>query len=188
MSLRSRAREVVLQILYQDDLNQDRNTDGDLPFIKNRLHNIGNITDFAKELLDGVREKTDQIDAELTAITKNWKVTRMATTDRNVLRLGAFEILFYETPAKVACNEAIELAKRYGNELSPNFINGILDRLIKKIETEQQVSNAVPGEPSLQSPQIETTITDIEPEPIDPEDPKQVTNREMPNEPDSISN
>ena len=188
MSLRSRAREVVLQILYQDDLNQDRNTDGDLPFIKNRLHNIGNITDFAKELLDGVREKTEQIDAELTAITKNWKVTRMATTDRNVLRLGAFEILFYETPARVACNEAIELAKRYGNELSPNFINGILDRLIKKVETGQQNSDAATSEPPVQPNPMQTTATEIEPDPIDPEDPKQVPNCETPSESDSVNN
>ena len=138
MSLRSRAREVVLQVLYQDDLNKDRSTDEDLAFIRNRLHNRGNITEFARELLDGVRAKCGQIDEELAAVAENWRIGRMAATDRNVLRLGAFEILFYDTPSAVAVNEAIELAKRYGNELSPTFINGILDRLIKK----QQVSPA----------------------------------------------
>lgn len=131
MSLRSRAREIVLQILYQDDLNKDRSTEEDLPFIKNRLHNNGNIVDFALELVNGVRSNLDAIDSKLARVTQNWKVGRMAATDRNVLRLGTFEIFFYETPDKVAVNEAIELAKRYGNELSPSFVNGVLDRLIK---------------------------------------------------------
>ncbi len=183
MSLRSRAREVVLQILYQDDLNHDRNNDDDLSFIKNRLHNNGNITDFAEALLNGVRAKTDQIDAEHSAVTKNWKVNRMATTDRNVLRLGAFEILFYDTPARVACNEAIELAKRYGDALSPNFINGILDRLIKKTETGQQECLTETLEESVPSQQLP-----VENNLPDPVTPKQDPNCETAGESDTTNN
>lgn len=132
MSLRTRAREIVLQLLYQDDLNRGRSQDEDVAFIKGRLHNAGNIRDFAKALLDGVRAKAKEIDRELDAATDNWKISRMAATDRNVLRLGAYEILFHDTPAPVAINEAIEISKRYGDEQSSQFINGILDRLIKK--------------------------------------------------------
>lgn len=132
MSLRTRAREIVLQLLYQDDLNRGRSQDEDMAFIRGRLHNAGNIRDFAKSLLDGVRAKSKEIDRELDAATDNWKISRMAATDRNVLRLGAYEILFHDTPAPVAINEAIEIAKRYGDEQSSQFINGILDRLIKK--------------------------------------------------------
>jgi N utilization substance protein B len=183
MSLRSRAREVVLQILYQDDLNQDRNNDTDLAFIKNRLHNNGNIIDFAEALLNGVRAKSDQIDAELGAVTKNWKVNRMAATDRNVLRLGAFEILFYDTPARVACNEAIELAKRYGDELSPNFINGILDRLIQKTEPGQAESSTGTDEESV--PPQELPVENNQPDPVTPE---QDPNCETAGESDTIHN
>lgn len=172
MSLRSRAREIVLQILYQDDMNKERSTDEDLPFIRNRLHSNGNIIDFALELLSGVREKISDIDQQLSAVAENWRISRMAATDRNVLRLGAFEILFYETPAKVAINEAIELAKRYGTELSPTFINGILDRLIKK--------SADPGSFSEESAQAseapseqETTSEDENPV-IDPPKPESI--------------
>lgn len=174
MSLRSRAREIVLQVLYQDDMNRDRSTEEDLPFIKNRLHNNGNIVEFAKELVDGVRARRTDIDQELGKVAENWKISRMAATDRNVLRLGAFEILFYETPDKVAVNEAIELAKRYGSELSPNFINGILDRLIKSkndpaVEPDQSSpemnSSADPSavdSPSVDSPSVEAPSIDSE--------------------------
>ena len=100
-----------------------------MAFIRGRLHNAGNIRDFAKSLLDGVRAKSKEIDRELDAATDNWKISRMAATDRNVLRLGAYEILFHDTPAPVAINEAIEIAKRYGDEQSSQFINGILDKI-----------------------------------------------------------
>lgn len=152
MSLRSRAREIVLQILYQDDLNPERSVEEDLPFIKNRLHNNGNIVQFAKQLVDGVRNRKTEIDARLGEVAENWKLGRMAATDRNVLRLGAFEILYFDTPAKVAVNEAIELAKRYGNELSPSFINGILDRLIR--QTESGETAKPPGTTPADSPQV----------------------------------
>ena len=132
MSQRTRAREIVLQLLYQDDMNKDRSTDKDLDFIKNRLHNQGSITKFAKELLDGVRNKRAELDQQLSAVAENWRLGRMAATDRNVLRLGAFELLFHDPPAAVAINEAIEISKRYGNDQSSLFINGILDRLRKK--------------------------------------------------------
>lgn len=129
MSLRSRAREIVFQVLYQQDANPEQTPEDIQEFVRNRLHNVGDIHEFAQQLLEGTQQHLPQIDEQLSAAAKNWKLGRMAVTDRNILRLGAFEILFFDTPNNVAINEAIELAKRYGDSNSPAFVNGILDRL-----------------------------------------------------------
>ena len=130
MSRRSRAREIVLQVLYQDDLNTDQPEDIRLRFINARLNQDRSLVEFAEDLLAGVRQHRDAVDQQLEAIARNWKLSRMAATHRNVLRLGAYEILFTETPDRVVVNEAIELAKRYGTNNSSQFVNGVLDRLM----------------------------------------------------------
>ena len=130
MSRRSRAREIVLQVLYQDDLNTAQPEDIRLRFINARLNQDRSLVEFAEDLLAGVRRHRDKVDQQLEEIARNWKLSRMAATDRNVLRLGAYEILFTETPNRVAVNEAIELAKRYGTNNSSQFVNGVLDRLM----------------------------------------------------------
>jgi N utilization substance protein B len=132
MSRRSRAREVVLQVLYQHDLNPDQDVDIRRQFVNARLNQNQGLVEFAKELLDGVVSHRDEIDERLKSIAANWQLSRMARIDRNILRRGAYEILFAETPDRVAINESIELAKRYGNEQSPQFVNGVLDRLMKR--------------------------------------------------------
>jgi N utilization substance protein B len=129
MSRRSRAREIVLQVLYQDDLNTDQPEDIRLRFMNARLNQNRSLVEFAEDLLAGVRQNRDVVDQQLEEIARNWKLSRMAATDRNVLRLGAYEILFTETPDRVVINEAIELAKRYGTNNSSQFVNGVLDRL-----------------------------------------------------------
>jgi N utilization substance protein B len=130
MSRRSRAREIVLQVLYQDDLNTDQPEDIRLRFMNARLNQNRSLVEFAEDLLAGVRQNRDVVDQQLEEIARNWKLSRMAATDRNVLRLGAYEILFTETPDRVVINEAIELAKRYGTNNSSQFVNGVLDRLM----------------------------------------------------------
>ncbi len=85
----------------------------------------------AKSLVGGVRRRRAEIDAALERIAENWSIQRMAPTDRNVLRMGAYELLCGETPATVAIDEAIELARRFGGAKSPAFVNGILDRLLR---------------------------------------------------------
>lgn len=130
MSRRSRAREVVLQVLYQDDLNPDRRLATDEAFLARRLASDETLIEFAKELIAGVRRNRRELDEMLKRSATNWSLARMAATDRNVLRLGAFEIMFSETPNRVAVNESVELAKRYGAKQSPQFVNGILDRLM----------------------------------------------------------
>ena len=130
MSRRSRAREIVLQVLYQDDLNTDQPEDIRLRFMNARLNQDRSLVEFAEDLLAGVRRNRDVVDQQLEEIARNWKLSRMAATDRNVSRLGAYEILFTETPDRVVINEAIELAKRYGTNNSSQFVNGVLDRLM----------------------------------------------------------
>ncbi len=132
MSRRSRAREVVLQVLYQDDLNPEHSMTFTDEFLRGRLRGFPQLVDFANDLLAGVRRHRLQLDEILTRRAENWSLTRMAATDRNVMRLGAYEILYSETPNRVAINEALELAKRFGGENSTQFVNGILDRVLQE--------------------------------------------------------
>jgi N utilization substance protein B len=87
---------------------------------------------FAKQLCCGVADKRDELDRQLTSHSEHWRLDRMATVDRNVLRVGAYEILYTETPPSVAIDEAVELARRFGAERSPAFVNGVLDSLARE--------------------------------------------------------
>ena len=89
--------------------------------------------DYAWEVVTGVLEKREELDALITSHSKNWRLERMPRVDLSILRLAAYEIIFRtDIPKTVAINEAIELGKRFGSEGSGAFINGILDRLEKK--------------------------------------------------------
>ncbi len=83
-------------------------------FLQSRLQN-DELVEFARSLVSGVRRNQGELDGLLTRTADNWSLGRMAATDRNVLRLGAYEILYTATPGRVAINEAVELAKRYGS-------------------------------------------------------------------------
>lgn len=131
MSRRSRAREVALQALYQEDLNPDNSLEDFGAFLAARLQDE-ELRDFAKTLVLGVKRNQAELDQILSEKASNWSIPRMAATDRNLLRMGAFEIRFTDTPDHVAIDEAIELSKRYGTANSPQFINGILDKLIDR--------------------------------------------------------
>lgn len=129
MARRSRAREVVLQLLYQFDQNRQAVGEQEAQFLARRLHDA-ELEAFAQQLYTGTLEHKKDIDERLAKVAENWSVERMAAVDRNILRLGAFELLFAaDAPPKVAIDEAIELAKRYGSADSPAFVNGILDKL-----------------------------------------------------------
>lgn len=129
MAQRSRAREVAFQILYQDDLNpQDNAAEADA-MIRRRLDS-DELVAFARELVAGVRRHRGQMDALIGQAAANWSLGRMASTDRNVIRLGAYEILHADTPDRVAIDEAVELAKRFGSTQSAQFVNGVLDCLM----------------------------------------------------------
>ena len=133
MLRRSQSREVAFQVLYQDDLNPRNNpAEGDR-FIERRLR-ADDMIAFARELVAGVRKHRAEIDARLEEIAANWTLKRMAATDRNVLRLGAYELLHSDTPPHVAIDESVELAKRFGSAQSPQFVNGILDKVMHATE------------------------------------------------------
>ncbi|MBN1396248.1 MAG: transcription antitermination factor NusB [Pirellulales bacterium] len=131
MTTRSRAREVALQVLFQDDLNPRGNPAfGDI-LIQQRLGK-GGLAEFARGLVSGVRQHRADVDAVLKKVAENWGLERMAATDRNVLRLGAYELLHGDAPPRAVVDEAVELAKRFGAAQSPQFVNGILDKVMRE--------------------------------------------------------
>ena len=129
MTGRRRAREITLQILYQIDLNPTTDEGVIEAFLRDRLRDV-ELIEFARSLVNGVRRNRVELDTQLEQTADNWNLQRMAAIDRNVLRLGAYEILFAATPQRVAINEAVELAKRFGGADSSRFVNGILDRFL----------------------------------------------------------
>jgi N utilization substance protein B len=131
MSRRSRAREIALQALFQEDLNPNNSLENLGVFLGARLQDE-QLREFAKAIVLGVKRNQEELDQMLAEKAANWSVPRMAATDRNLLRMGAYEIRFMDTPDRVAVDEAIELSKRYGTAQSPQFINGILDKLIER--------------------------------------------------------
>ncbi len=129
MTRRSRAREVVLQLLFMRDHNPNVQRPDIERFVHDRLHDVA-VEPFCLGLYDGVVSHLEEIDKRLSEAAENWRLPRMATVDRNLLRLGAYEVLFTpDTPAPVALDEVIELARRYGSAESPGFVNGVLDQL-----------------------------------------------------------
>jgi N utilization substance protein B len=129
MTRRSRSREVALQLLFQREMNPAVDRAWIERFARDRLREP-ELVPFCLGLFDGITTNLAAIDAQLAAAAENWRLPRMAAVDRNVLRMGAYELLFTpDTPSSVALNEAIELARRYGSADSPAFVNGVLDRL-----------------------------------------------------------
>ena len=129
MSRRSKAREVALQMLYQIDVNPDVDARAVREMIGEQIPEV-ELRAFAWGLFAGVREWRAQLDARIEAVAENWTLTRMAPTDRNAIRIGAFELLHTDTPHRVVIDEAIELARKFGAAQSSQFVNGILDRLV----------------------------------------------------------
>jgi N utilization substance protein B len=130
MPTRRRAREIVLQLLYEDDLNPEQDPQLADQFLVKRMHGNRPLVEFARRLFTNVLSNRKDIDKSLGSIAANWSLRRMAAIDRNILRLGAYEIMMTDTPGRVVINEAVELAKRYGDRQSGQFVNGVLDRIL----------------------------------------------------------
>jgi len=113
MLRRSQSREVAFQVLYQDDLNPRHNPADADRLIERRLR-ADDMIGFARELVAGVRKHREEIDGVLEEIAVNWSLKRMAATDRNVLRLGAYELLHTDTPPRVAVDEGQSRAATRG--------------------------------------------------------------------------
>ncbi len=133
MGMRREGRELALQALYAVDLNPLGPTAALRLFWENSGAS-GTARVFAEELVAGVLANREAIDAKIGEKSKNWALPRMAKVDLNILRLAAFELLFrQDIPKNVTINEAIEVAKKFGNEESPSFVNGILDEISSEL-------------------------------------------------------
>src|SRR5215213_9124619 len=152
MTRRSRAREVALQLLFQRDANPDVPRPVVEQFARDRLGNP-DAEAFCLSLYDGVTAGLKDIDARIGSASENWKLHRMAASDRNVLRLGTYEIAYAPapTPGPVALDEAIELARRYGSKDSPAFVNGVLDKVFR-VYTEQKKEAPPPAPAAADAP------------------------------------
>lgn len=116
-------------MLYQRDFNSDVLPDTVREMIQEELRDE-DLARFAWSLFAGVMESRAVLDQKIQDAAANWTLNRMAPTDRNALRLGAFELLYTDTPPRVVIDEAVELAKRFGGAQSSSFVNGVLDKLI----------------------------------------------------------
>jgi N utilization substance protein B len=136
---RQRSRQVALQALYAHDLADPKRGDGETR-IEETFEQVAQnfdlpegARDFALKLVQGTASELSEIDALLAANAINWKLSRMAAVDRNVLRLGTYELMRTDTPVSVVLDEAIQLARRFGAESSPGFVNGVLDAVARQL-------------------------------------------------------
>lgn len=138
MGLRREGRELALQMLYaQDSLRGDlRET---LRGFRDGVEVSQRVREFAEGLVQGVLEHQEEIDEAIRARSKNWSLSRMPRVDLNIMRLATYELLHRpDIPKKVSINEAIEIAKKFGDKESPAFVNGILDELVPCAKHEEQ--------------------------------------------------
>lgn len=150
MRKRTQSREFALQILYEKDMTGMKieevlhdfweTSSGSTAFTTDKgskpVHRAKKNPDvkfYAERLAKGAAQNLGEIDRVIENFAENWTIERMSYVDRNILRIAVFEFLYTEEiPIKVAINEAVELAKRYGEEDSSKFVNGILDKIAKK--------------------------------------------------------
>lgn len=129
--MRRSSREIAFQILFQSEFAPAIQV-RDIAEVTQESHD-GETIEFAHELVKGVLARKAEIDAKIQSVSQHWKMERMASVDRNLLRLATYEMIFSPQPLKpaIAINEAVELAKKFGSSDSASFVNGILDQLGK---------------------------------------------------------
>ena len=134
MGNRRFSRELAIQFLYFTEMNEGKTDDQLKSFWENNSCQ-DDVRSFTEEILNNIFQHKQEIDARLQKYSDNWTLSRMAVIDRNLLRMAASELMYSKTvPPKVAIDEAVEIAKKYGTADSPNFINGILDRILKELK------------------------------------------------------
>jgi len=137
MGARRKGRELALQLLYQWDVSREPVE----TIVENaiELKPVGpEAREFACRLFEGTIERVEELDKILMDTSENWRLGRMSTVDRNVLRLAVYELLTKESPAGVVINEALEVAKRFSAPESAGFVNGILDAVNQEIQGRTQ--------------------------------------------------
>ena len=132
MKPRTRARSIALQVLYETDI-ANNHLPGDV--LKTRLEEIplaDDLAEFARQIIFGVLPLTQDLDQLIAKYAPEWPLDQIAAIDRNILRIAFWEFaVSRETPVKVAINEAVELAKLYGSDSAPRFVNGVLGTLVE---------------------------------------------------------
>ena len=151
---RRKSRELALIFLYQAEMCGELKGDADSAldcFWQDQEVKDREITEFSAMLVKGTLQNLSLIDEKISASAINWSIKRMPCLDKNILRLAVFELLFIDImPVLVSINEAIELAKKYGDEDSPRFINGVLHKIKEGIkEKEIDRTGKIPLTPTL---------------------------------------
>ena len=129
---RRKARELALQVLFQEDLTRSDSGEVRVSFWHTRAAPA--VREYAEELFKHAVDNETLIEDLIRRFTQHWKLERIAAVDRNVLRLAIAEFLFTETPNVVVIDEAVEIARKFGSEKSPEFVNGVLDAIRQEIE------------------------------------------------------
>ncbi len=144
MHQRRKAREIALQVLYALDVLEIGVKEGMALFWDNFEAPEGS-KPFASLLIEGAWDNKKQIDDLISSCSENWTMSRMSKVDKNILRIAVYELLHCpEIPPKVTMNEAIDIGKTYGSENSGSFINGILDAIYMKLNTNEDSQDTVP--------------------------------------------
>ncbi|MBN2802858.1 MAG: transcription antitermination factor NusB [Deltaproteobacteria bacterium] len=132
MTTRRRAREVVLQMLFQ--LEASGNSPQQvISSFKSSFGDSELPDDYSNKFFNSIAGDIPSLDDTIKKASDNWRLERMSRVDRNIMRMGVFELIFEpETPIKIVINEAVELAKKFGTEESASFVNGVLDRIAKE--------------------------------------------------------
>ena len=126
---RRRARETALALLFSSEFG---GSPGELPVELGEHLELASPPDYSRDLASGVRENLEELDERISSVSHHWRVERMSLIDRNIIRIAAFEILHVDdVTAAVAINEAIEIARRYGDTDSWSFVNGVLDAVAR---------------------------------------------------------
>jgi transcription antitermination protein NusB len=132
MGARRKARELALQMLYQHDMSGNA-PETIVSTFEDLQKSKPNTREFATKIFKGTVENLPKIDQMIVQQADNWRIERMAVVDRNIIRMSIYEFLYEDdTPKLVIIDEAIEIAKRFGTQKSSQFINGILDGILKR--------------------------------------------------------
>ena len=124
---RTEAREKIMVILYQIDFYKKENIEYNLEDVFHENLEMDN--KYVKDIVNGVLENQDKIDETINKYLENWDLDRLGKTDRAILRLSTYEMMYYDTPKVVVINEAVELAKKYSDDKVVKLINAVLDKV-----------------------------------------------------------
>lgn len=145
MGARRHGRELALQALYQIEMTGDSSPEA-LELFWKRATASAQALAFGRHLVAGVLAERQRIDELIEGVVEHWRLSRLSRVDLGILRLGTFELLRCpEIPAAVTINEAIEIARRFGTEESPMFVNGVLDQVATSLGLKEKLGAAGTG-------------------------------------------